>query len=46
VAELGRDRLNKENVTRERLRKGELGLHFYGLRDKLNQLGVEYVDEA
>ncbi len=46
VAELGRDRLNKENVTRELLRKGELGLDFYGLRDKLKQLGVDYVDEA
>ena len=46
VAELGRDRVNKENASRERLRKGELGLDFYGLREKLKQLGVEYVDEA
>ena len=46
VAQLGRDRVNKENASRERLRKGELGLDFYGLREKLKQLGVEYVDEA
>lgn len=46
VAGLGRDRVNKENASRERLRKGELGVDFYGLREKLKQLGVEYVDEA
>jgi 4-hydroxy-4-methyl-2-oxoglutarate aldolase len=46
VAELGRDRVNKENATRERLRNGELGLDFYGLREKLKEFGVEYVDEA
>jgi 4-hydroxy-4-methyl-2-oxoglutarate aldolase len=36
----------KEERTRERLRKGELGLDFYGLRAKLQELGVKYVDEA
>jgi 4-hydroxy-4-methyl-2-oxoglutarate aldolase len=46
VAELGRDRVAKEEQTRERLRRGELGVDFYGLREKLKQLGVEYVDEA
>jgi len=30
---------------RERLRRGELGIDFYRLREKLKQLGVEYVDE-
>ena len=30
--------------TRERLAKGELGLDFYGLRAKLAELGVQYVD--
>ena len=28
-----------------RLGKGELGVDFYGLRAKLKELGVEYVDE-
>jgi 4-hydroxy-4-methyl-2-oxoglutarate aldolase len=44
VAALGRDRVAKEEQTRERLRRGELGVDFYGLREKLKQLGVEYVD--
>ena len=35
----------KEAKTRERLRNGELGLDFYGLREKLKHLGVNYVDE-
>ena len=35
----------KEEKTRERLAKGELGVDFYGLRAKLKELGVEYVDE-
>jgi 4-hydroxy-4-methyl-2-oxoglutarate aldolase len=46
VAKAGRERVAKEEKTRERLRNGELGVDFYGLRDKLKQLGVEYVDEA
>jgi 4-hydroxy-4-methyl-2-oxoglutarate aldolase len=46
VARLGRERVAKEERTRERLRKGELGLDFYGLRAKLQELGVKYVDEA
>ncbi|MFP5486827.1 MAG: 4-carboxy-4-hydroxy-2-oxoadipate aldolase/oxaloacetate decarboxylase [Acidimicrobiia bacterium] len=37
-------RLAKEEATRERLRRGELGVDFYGLRGKLAELGVEYVD--
>jgi len=45
VARLGADRVAKEQKTRERLRKGELGLDFYGLRAKLAELGVQYVDE-
>jgi 4-hydroxy-4-methyl-2-oxoglutarate aldolase len=45
VARLGRDRVAKEEKTRERLRKGELGLDFYGLRAKLQELGVRYIDE-
>jgi 4-hydroxy-4-methyl-2-oxoglutarate aldolase len=45
VARLGQERLAKEEKTRERLRRGELGLDFYGLRKKLEELGVEYVEE-
>jgi 4-hydroxy-4-methyl-2-oxoglutarate aldolase len=46
VAQAGRDRIAKEEKTRERLRNGELGVDFYGLREKLKQLGVNYIDEA
>jgi len=44
VAALGQARVSKEEQTRERLRKGELGVDFYGLRAKLKELGVAYVD--
>jgi 4-hydroxy-4-methyl-2-oxoglutarate aldolase len=37
-------RLAKEAQSRARLNAGELGLDFYGLRDKLAELGVEYVE--
>ena len=37
-------RLAKEQETRARLARGELGVDFYGLRAKLHELGVEYVD--
>jgi 4-hydroxy-4-methyl-2-oxoglutarate aldolase len=46
VARLGRERVAKEEKTRERLRNGELGLDFYGLRSKLHELGVRYIDES
>ncbi len=42
VAKAAEIRLAKEAQTRERLRNGELGLDFYGLRPKLKALGVEY----
>jgi 4-hydroxy-4-methyl-2-oxoglutarate aldolase len=45
VARLGADRVLKEQKSRDRLRSGELGLDFYGLRAKLTELGVQYVDE-
>jgi 4-hydroxy-4-methyl-2-oxoglutarate aldolase len=45
IARLGTDRVAKEEKTRERLRKGELGLDFYGFRARLAELGVRYVDE-
>jgi 4-hydroxy-4-methyl-2-oxoglutarate aldolase len=37
-------RIAKEHETRARLARGELGVDFYGLRAKLHELGVEYVD--
>ncbi len=37
-------RLDKETATRARLEAGELGLDFYGLRDKLAGMGVEWVE--
>jgi 4-hydroxy-4-methyl-2-oxoglutarate aldolase len=45
VRRLARDRFAKESQTRERLKKGELGLDFYGLRAKLTELGVVYVEK-
>jgi 4-hydroxy-4-methyl-2-oxoglutarate aldolase len=38
-------RIAKEEKAREKLRAGELGLDFYGLRAKLTELGVVYVDQ-
>ncbi|MBP6819966.1 MAG: 4-carboxy-4-hydroxy-2-oxoadipate aldolase/oxaloacetate decarboxylase [Acidobacteria bacterium] len=45
VAALGQKRLEKEAQSRAKLKAGELGVDFYGLRAKLKELGVEYVDE-
>jgi 4-hydroxy-4-methyl-2-oxoglutarate aldolase len=45
IARLSVERVAKEEKTRERLRKGELGLDFYGFRTKLAELGVRYLDE-
>jgi 4-hydroxy-4-methyl-2-oxoglutarate aldolase len=44
VAKLAQQRQAKEERNRERLRAGELGLDMYGLRAKLSELGVEYVE--
>jgi 4-hydroxy-4-methyl-2-oxoglutarate aldolase len=46
VAMSGADRVAKEEKSRARLKNGELGLDFYGLRAKLAELGVQYVDEG
>jgi 4-hydroxy-4-methyl-2-oxoglutarate aldolase len=43
VVRLCEARLAKEAKNRERLRAGELGLDIYGLREKLKNLGVEWV---
>ena len=45
IARLGMERVAREQTTRERLRNGELGLDFYGLRARLDELGVRYIDE-
>jgi 4-hydroxy-4-methyl-2-oxoglutarate aldolase len=45
VARLAGERFAKEQKSRERLKAGELGVDFYGLRAKLAELGVRYVDE-
>lgn len=45
IGVLGEQRREKEERVRERLASGELGVDFYGLRAKLKELGVEYVDE-
>jgi 4-hydroxy-4-methyl-2-oxoglutarate aldolase len=44
VARLGAARIEKEQQSRERLKAGELGVDFYGLRARLRELGVEYTD--
>jgi 4-hydroxy-4-methyl-2-oxoglutarate aldolase len=46
VAKAGAARIEKEAKAREKLRSGELGLDFYGLRARLTELGVKYVDQA
>jgi len=46
VVRLAEQRLLKEKRNRERLRAGELGLDMYGLRAKLAELGVRYVEET
>lgn len=45
VAKASQARIAKEEKAREKLRAGEVGLDFYGLRAKLKELGVEWVDE-
>jgi 4-hydroxy-4-methyl-2-oxoglutarate aldolase len=42
--EQSRARIAAEEKSRAKLGAGELGVDFYGLRAKLAELGVEYVD--
>jgi 4-hydroxy-4-methyl-2-oxoglutarate aldolase len=42
VAAASEQRVKREEVTREKLARGELGLDMYGLRKKLEELGLEY----
>lgn len=44
VAQASEARLRKEDATRARLATGELGLDIYGMRDKLREAGLMYVD--
>jgi len=44
VLAAAQQRQQKEAKARERLRSGELGLDMYGLRAKLAELGVEYLE--
>jgi 4-hydroxy-4-methyl-2-oxoglutarate aldolase len=37
-----RERIEREEATRKRLAAGQLGVDIYGLREKLDELGVEY----
>jgi 4-hydroxy-4-methyl-2-oxoglutarate aldolase len=46
VATASQERIAKEEKTRARLKSGELGLDFYGLRARLTELGVQWVDTA
>jgi 4-hydroxy-4-methyl-2-oxoglutarate aldolase len=46
AAAAGEARLKKEDATRARLAAGELGLDVYGMREKLAELGLVYVDDA
>lgn len=46
IARLGTERVAKEEKSREKLRNGELGLDFYGLRKKLQDLGAQWVDDT
>lgn len=44
VLQASRERLKREEEVRERLRSGELGVDFYRLRERLEGLGVRWVD--
>lgn len=46
VLDVANDRLSREEETRNRLAAGELGVDFYGLREKLEGLGARWVDSA
>ncbi len=42
--EKSRERMAKEEITRQRLAAGEAGLDIYNMREKLAAAGMEYVD--
>ena len=43
IAAAAEQRVRKENMTRERLAQGELGLDMYDMRQKIAQLGLKYL---
>jgi len=45
VSQLSSERVAKEQKSRERLRNKELGVNMYGLKAKLLELGVRYVED-
>ena len=45
VAKLSAERIAKEQKTRDRLRNKELGVNIYGLKAKLLEMGVRYVED-
>jgi len=45
VSQLSSERIAKEQKSRERLRNKELGVNMYGLKAKLLELGVRYVED-
>lgn len=46
VLQAAKDRTAREQRVRERLRRGELGVDLYGLRERLEELGVRWVDRT
>jgi len=45
VLEASKARFAKEAATRKRLATGELGLDIYGMREKLKDAGLKYIDD-
>jgi 4-hydroxy-4-methyl-2-oxoglutarate aldolase len=46
ILESARERLQREEETRARLASGELGLDLYGFRQRLEEMGVRWVDTS
>jgi 4-hydroxy-4-methyl-2-oxoglutarate aldolase len=45
VLEAARQRLEREEEARRRLAAGELGVDFYGFRERLEDMGVRWIDQ-
>ena len=46
MLEKSRQRVAKEDITRAKLMSGELGLDYYGMRERLAEKGLRYVTHA